>query len=49
MDIRKAGARATMQAIESVNKKISLEEFARNPENIELKQALEKWGRMKPR
>ena len=45
----RAGARATMQAIESVNKKISLEEFARNPENIELKQALEKWGRMKPR
>ncbi|MBI2042937.1 type III ribulose-bisphosphate carboxylase [Candidatus Pacearchaeota archaeon] len=45
----RAGAKATMQAIEAVNKKISLEEFARNPENVELKQALEKWGRMKPK
>ena len=45
----RAGAKATMQAIEAVNKKISLEEFAKRPNNLELKQALEKWGRMKPR
>ena len=45
----RAGAKATMQAIDAVNKKISLEEFAKRSENIALKQALEKWGRMKPR
>ncbi|MBI4116968.1 type III ribulose-bisphosphate carboxylase [Candidatus Pacearchaeota archaeon] len=44
----RAGAKATMQAIEATNKKISLEEFAKRSENVELKQALEKWGRMKP-
>ncbi|MEK6842663.1 MAG: type III ribulose-bisphosphate carboxylase, partial [Nanoarchaeota archaeon] len=42
----RAGAKATMQAIEAVNKKISLEEYAKMPNHIELKQALEKWGRM---
>ena len=45
----RAGAKATMQAIDAVNKKISLEQYAKLPNNVELKQALEKWGRMKPR
>lgn len=44
-----AGAKATMQAIEATNKKISFEEYARRPENKELKEALKKWGRLKPR
>lgn len=43
----RAGAMAAMQAIEAVNKKISLEEFAKT--HRELREALEKWGRMKPR
>ena len=43
----KAGAKATMQAIESVDKKISLEEYAKT--HKELMEALKKWGRMKPR
>ena len=45
----RAGAKATMQAISAVNKKISLEEYAKQSRNIELKQALEKWGRMRPK
>jgi len=43
----RAGARATMQALEAKSKKIKLEEYARS--NIELKQALEKWGRLQPK
>ncbi|MEK6829420.1 MAG: type III ribulose-bisphosphate carboxylase, partial [Nanoarchaeota archaeon] len=42
----RAGAKATMQALEAVRKKISLEEYAKT--HLELSQALEKWGRMKP-
>ncbi|MEM3091165.1 MAG: type III ribulose-bisphosphate carboxylase [Candidatus Pacearchaeota archaeon] len=45
----RAGAMASMQAIEAVNKKISLEEYAKLPENKELREALEKWGRLKPK
>ena len=43
----RAGAMATMQAIESTNKGISLEQFAKS--NKELREALEKWGRLKPK
>lgn len=43
----RAGAKATMQALEATKKKISLEEFAKT--HKELREALEKWGRMKPR
>ena len=43
----KAGAMAAMQAIEAVNNKVSLEEFAKK--NKELKEALGKWGRLKPK
>jgi len=43
----RAGAKATMQALEAVNKKISIEEYAKT--NKELREALEKWGRLKPR
>ncbi|MDP3986854.1 MAG: type III ribulose-bisphosphate carboxylase [Nanoarchaeota archaeon] len=43
----RAGAMATMQALEAKNKKIRLEEYAKN--NLELKQALEKWGRLQPK
>jgi ribulose-bisphosphate carboxylase large chain len=43
----KAGVKAVMQAIQSVKEKVSLEEYAKN--HNELKAALEKWGRMKPR
>ncbi len=43
----RAGAKAAMQAIEATRKKISLEEYAKT--NIELRQALEKWGRMRPK
>ncbi len=45
----RAGAKATMQAIDATKKKISLEEYAKRSENVELNQALEKWGRMKPK
>ncbi|MBS3071193.1 type III ribulose-bisphosphate carboxylase [Candidatus Pacearchaeota archaeon] len=43
----RAGAKATMQAIEAVKKKISLEEYSKN--HNELAQALEKWGRLNPK
>ncbi|MBW6442549.1 type III ribulose-bisphosphate carboxylase [Patescibacteria group bacterium] len=43
----RAGAMATMQAIDAFNKKISLEDYSKN--NKELAQSLEKWGRLKPR
>jgi len=43
----RAGAMATMQALEATKKKISLEQYAKT--HKELKQALEKWGRMKPK
>ena len=43
----RAGAKASMQAIEATKKKISLEEYAKT--NKELREALEKWGRLKPR
>ena len=43
----RAGAKATMQALEAVKKKISLEEYAKS--NLELRQALEKWGRLRPK
>lgn len=43
----RAGAKATMQAIEAANDGISLEEAAKK--HVELKQALEKWGSMKPK
>jgi ribulose-bisphosphate carboxylase large chain len=45
----RAGAKATMQALEAVKEKISLEEKAKQQNNIELKQALEKWGHLKPK
>ena len=44
----RAGAKATMQAIESVKEKISLEQRAKKADGVELRQALEKWGRMHP-
>ena len=43
----RAGAKATMQALEAVKKRISLEEYAKS--NLELRQALEKWGHLKPK
>ncbi|MFH1325514.1 MAG: type III ribulose-bisphosphate carboxylase [archaeon] len=43
----RAGAKATMQALEATRKKISLEEYAKTHE--ELRSALEKWGRLKPK
>lgn len=43
----RAGAMATMQAIEATKKKISLEEFAKT--NKELREALGKWGRLNPK
>jgi ribulose-bisphosphate carboxylase large chain len=46
-DGTRAGAIATMQAIEATKKKISLEEYSKN--HRELKQALDKWGRLKPK
>jgi ribulose-bisphosphate carboxylase large chain len=46
-DGTRAGAKATMQALEAVKKKISLERHAKN--NPELGQALKKWGRLKPK
>ncbi len=42
----RAGAMATMQALEATRKKIKLEEYARS--HAELGEALGKWGRMKP-
>jgi len=43
----RAGAKATMQAIDSVKDKISLEEKAKT--SPELKQALKKWGHLHPK
>ena len=43
----RAGAMATMQALEAVKKRISLEDYAKS--NRELREALEKWGRLKPK
>jgi ribulose-bisphosphate carboxylase large chain len=43
----RAGAKATMQAIEAWQEHISLEEKAKKAK--ELKEALEKWGHYKPR
>ena len=43
----RAGAKATMQALEATKKKISLEEYAKT--HKELQEALEKWSRLKPR
>jgi ribulose-bisphosphate carboxylase large chain len=43
----RAGAIAAMQAIEAVKKEIPLEEYAK--EHKELREALDKWGRMKPK
>jgi ribulose-bisphosphate carboxylase large chain len=43
----RAGAMASMQAIEATKKKISLEEYAKN--HLELREALGKWGRMSPK
>jgi ribulose-bisphosphate carboxylase large chain len=43
----RAGAIAVMQAIEATKKKISLEEFSKD--HRELREALEKWGRLKPK
>jgi ribulose-bisphosphate carboxylase large chain len=43
----RAGAKAVRQAIDATNKKISLEEYAKT--HIELKQAFDKWGRLKPK
>jgi ribulose-bisphosphate carboxylase large chain len=42
----RAGAKASCQAIEAVNESITLEEKAQT--SPELRQALEKWGHMKP-
>ncbi len=43
----RAGAQAAMQAIEATNKKISLEEYSKT--HKDLREALKKWGRLKPR
>jgi len=43
----RAGAIATMQALEAVKKKIKLEDYAKS--NTELREALEKWGRLHPK
>ena len=43
----RAGAKATMQALEATKKKISLEEYAKT--HAELREALEKWGRFHPK
>lgn len=43
----RAGAKATMQALEAKRKKIKLEEWAKK--NPELRSALEKWGRLQPK
>jgi ribulose-bisphosphate carboxylase large chain len=43
----RAGAMATMQALEATRKKIKLEEYAKS--HRELKEALDKWGRMSPK
>jgi len=43
----RAGAMATMQAIEATQEGISLEEKAKT--SVELRQALEKWGHMRPK
>ncbi|MFA4935842.1 MAG: type III ribulose-bisphosphate carboxylase, partial [Candidatus Methanoperedens sp.] len=43
----RAGAKAAMQAIEATMEGIDLDEYAK--ENRELKQALEKWGYIKPK
>ncbi|MBI5803404.1 type III ribulose-bisphosphate carboxylase [Candidatus Pacearchaeota archaeon] len=43
----RAGAIATMQAIESTKKKITLEEYAKT--HSELAEALKKWGRLNPK
>ncbi len=45
----RAGAKATMQALEAVDKKVTLEEYAKSNSNLELRQALEKWGRLNPK
>src|SRR3989304_6046832 len=43
----RAGAMASMQALEATRKKISLEEYAKM--HRELREALEKWGRLNPK
>lgn len=43
----RAGAKAVMQAIEAKKQKISIEEYSKT--NRELREALEKWGRLRPR
>ncbi len=42
----RAGAKASMQAIEATMNGVSLEEYAKN--HLELKEALDKWGHMRP-
>lgn len=42
----RAGAKATRQAIEACQKGLSLEEYSKN--NLELKEALQKWSHMRP-
>lgn len=46
-DGTRAGAKAAMQAIEAVKKGIKLEEYSKKKK--ELRRALEKWGRHKPK
>jgi len=43
----RAGAKATMQALDATKQKISLEEYAKT--HTELREALGKWGRLKPK
>ncbi len=43
----RAGAKASMQAIEAYNEKISLEEKAKS--SLELREALQKWDHIKPK
>lgn len=43
----RAGAKATMQALEATKRKIGLEEYAKK--HVELREALEKWGRLNPK
>lgn len=45
----RSGAKATMQAIESVQDRITLEQRAKKSDGVELRQALEKWGRLHPK
>ena len=44
----RAGAKAAMQAIDASIKKIPLKQYVKKSENKELREALKKWGKLKP-